>query len=476
MDKKGNRTENLRENSSMKNTDNSRTVNTRELITDTLLEIDKGKQHCHILIRNVLDKYQYLDENDRAFIKTVIQGTLEQRIRMDYCLDQISNTPVHKMKPWIRALMRMSAYQIMCMDKIPDRAVCNEAVKLAQKRKFQNLKGWVNAVLRNLARQKEEIAYPSRQKEPIQFLSIQYSMPEFLTKQLVEEYGMETAEGILQGMLKKRELYVRIQRNYLEEKSFADICMEWKQQGIEYKQSSLLKDAYSLKNTKNLGQLADFINGKYTVQNISSMLVCTVADIKKDMLVLDVCAAPGGKAIHAADLMSGTGHVLARDLTQYKVELIRENIERLKTDNITAEVFDATTKDLEMLEKADVVLADVPCSGIGVIGRKPDIKYNLSEDSLRSLEILQKQIIDSIWQYVKPEGVLIYSTCTIRREENEDMVSYIKNHYPFETESVETYLPIQLSPACGEDGNLKILPDGKMDGFFIARLRRKEAI
>ncbi|MGN0155838.1 MAG: 16S rRNA (cytosine(967)-C(5))-methyltransferase RsmB [Lachnospiraceae bacterium] len=447
-------------------------INTRELITDMLTEIYAKREYSHVLIKNILNKYNYLEESDKAFIKRVTEGTLERGIQIDYVLNAYSKVPVNKMKPFIRSLLRMSVYQILFMDKVPDSAACNEAVKLAGKRNFHNLKGFVNGVLRNVARQKDSILYPDLAADPLQAICIRYSMPKLLTSMMIQQYGVEKTKEIFAKLLEERNLCVRMKEQITKEEKEA-VLREWEAKNITFHVHPWLSYAYVIKGTERLLDLAGFQNGSYTVQDVSSMMVCEIAHIRKNDYVMDVCAAPGGKSLHACDKLNGTGIVDARDVTVYKTELILQNKERMHAENLHVKVWDATKKDETAIGKADVLLLDIPCSGIGVIGKKPDIKYRLTEESLESLAVLQKEIIDTVWEYVKPGGTLIYSTCTIRREENEDMVAYITQKYPFETESVKPYVPECLQDAEIKEGCLLLLPSDQSDGFFMARLKRK---
>ena len=447
-------------------------INTRELITDMLTEIYAKREYSHVLIKNILNKYNYLEESDKAFIKRVTEGTLERGIQIDYVLNAYSKVPVNKMKPFIRSLLRMSVYQILFMDKVPDSAACNEAVKLAGKRNFHNLKGFVNGVLRNVARQKDNISYPDLAADPLQAICIRYSMPKLLTSMMIQQYGVEKTKEIFAKLLEERNLCVRMKEQITKEEKEA-VLREWEEKNITFHVHPWLSYAYMIKGTERLSELAGFQNGSYTVQDVSSMMVCEIAQIRKNDYVMDVCAAPGGKSLHACDKLNDTGIVDARDVTAYKTELILQNKERMHADNLHVKVWDATKKDETAIGKADVLLLDIPCSGIGVIGKKPDIKYRLTEESLESLAVLQKEIIDTVWEYVKPGGTLIYSTCTIRREENEDMVAYITQKYPFETESVKPYVPECLQDAEIKEGCLLLLPSEQSDGFFMARLKRK---
>ena len=445
--------------------------NVRELVTDMVTEIVAGREKSHILIRNVLDKYNYLPAHDRSFIKKVTEGTMERLLTIDYVLNQFSKVPVNKMKPFIRSLMRMSVYQILYLDKVPDSAACNEAVKLAQKRGFGPLKGFVNGVLRNVSRNKVQIIFPDREKDLVRYLSVIYSIPVFIVELLLSQYGEADAEAILKGYLLERPVCVRVSER-LSEKENGQILHNWMTLGMEMKQHPWISYAYELHQAGNLKEDENFNAGLYTVQDISSMLVGEIAGIRKDDYIVDVCSAPGGKALHACDKLAGTGCVDARDVSDYKLSLIIENKERLHADNLSVKVWDARIKDESIEDKADVVLLDIPCSGLGVIGRKPDIKYRLDEASFAELSSLQKEIVDAVAGYVKPGGTLIYSTCTLRKEENEQMISYIAEKYGFTSDSLNPYIPEELHNADTEKGYLTLLPTDKSDGFFMARLIR----
>ena len=445
--------------------------NIRELVTDMVTEITAGREKSHILIRNVLDKYSYLPGHDRSFIKKVTEGTLERLVTIDYVLNSFSKVPVNKMKPFIRSLMRMSVYQILYLDKVPDSAACNEAVKLAQKRGFGPLKGFVNGILRNVARNKDAIDFPDKKKDFVKYLSVSYSVPEYIARLLLSQYGEKATEAILKGYLVERPVCVRVSQNISAiEKD--KVLQNWSALGIEAKKHPWLDYAYELYQAGNMKDDENFIAGLYTVQDVSSMLVGEIAGICKDDYILDVCSAPGGKALHACDKLAGTGCVDARDVSEYKTGLILENKERMHADNLNVKVWDARIKDEEAEGKADVVLLDIPCSGLGVIGRKPDIKYRLDETSFTELDDLQKEITDAVVGYVKKGGTLIYSTCTLRKEENEQMVSYITENYGFTTESLNPYLPEALHNTDTEKGYLTLLPTDKSDGFFMARLKK----
>ncbi len=448
--------------------------NTREIALEMLMEITAQKQYSHKVIGQVLDKYNYMSGQDKAFMKRLTEGTVERLIQMDYVLNAYSTVPVNKMKPLIRNLLRMSVYQLLYMESIPDSAVCNEAVKLATKRKFHNLKGFVNGVLRNIARNKETIVYPDAKKEPVKALSVRYSVPEWLVQMWMDEYGYDTCETMLKALLEIHPVTIRVdERLTVEERKL--VVERLKEQAKEVEAHCYLPYAYRVSGVEGFANVEDFVQGKFTIQDVSSMLAVEAAGIQKGDFVLDVCAAPGGKSLHAAAKTGKNGSVEARDVTDIKEELIRQNIERLHADNVSTKVWDATVLDESMLEKADVVLADVPCSGLGILGKKRDIKYRVSPESLTEVSKLQKEIVDTVTNYVKPGGVLLYSTCTIHKEENENMVSYITKNYPFEPESLDAYLPKELHGETTKQGYLQFLPGQQdSDGFFIARFRKAE--
>ncbi len=430
-------------------------TNTREVILDSLMEILEKGQYSHLVMQGVLGKYGYLEKQERSFIKRVCEGTIEQKIRIDYVLDQFSKTKVKKMKPLIRTLLRMGTYQILFMDGVPDAAVCNESVKLATKRGFGPLKGFVNGVLRNIARNKDAIVYPDRVKDETEYLSVMYSMPREIISLWQEQYGDDKTEEMLGALLEKRPLTIRISE-LLPEEEREVLIGEISAEGIEVVRTEL-PYVFALSGVDRVSMIPGYEEGKFVVQDIGSAMVVELAGIREGDFVLDVCAAPGGKATHAAAKAGTAGHVIARDLTEYKVSLIEENIERLALSNVDAQVWDATCPDESMQETADVVIADLPCSGLGVIGRKSDIKYRVSRESLSEVAQLQRQILSVVHRYVKPGGILLYSTCTVNRMENEENKEWFLENFPFEEEQERLMLP-------GKDNS---------DGFYMVRLRRR---
>lgn len=430
-------------------------VNVRELILDVLLEITKNGEYSHIAIKNTLDKYQYLEKQERSFLTRVCEGTLENMILIDYVINQFSKVKVNKMKPVIRCILRSSVYELKFMDSVPVSATCNEAVKLAQKKGFHNLKGFVNGVLRNISRNLEQISMPDEEKEPEKWLSVKYSMPEWLIEKWQKQYDKTQLEEMFQAFLEKSATSIRVNT---EKTTKEELRKELEAEQITVMENEEVPNALYIDGYDFLSGITAFQEGKFYVQDVSSMLVSLWAEPKEGAQVIDVCAAPGGKSIHMAELLHGTGMVEARDLTEYKVSLIEENIERCGLTNIRAKQADARVLEEDSVGKADIVIADLPCSGLGVIGKKPDIKYKMSEAKCAELAALQREILHTVQNYVKSGGVFMYSTCTINPQENEENVQwFLKEHADFELERQQQILPKK----------------GKHDGFFLARMVRK---
>lgn len=407
--------------------------NEREIIYESLIEIVENGSFSHVVEKNVLDKYDYLESVEKAFIKRVIEGTIENQLIIDDVINDYSKVKCNKLKPAIRTILRMSIYQILFMDKVPDSAACNEAVKIATRHGFKSLSGFVNGVLRNIARNKTSIKIDTNN-----------AFPEWIVDHFESNYGKDISEKILKSMQEESLVTIRV-RDELSD------------------YGGLLKvkdfdDAYYVSKGKSIYDIDGYESGKFIVQDLSAQRVMKFSGIKENDMVLDLCASPGGKAIHAADL---GGIVRARDLTDDKILRIDENIERCNMSNkkvdITTEAFDAAVFDESSVGRYDVVIADLPCSGLGVMGRKADIRFKTKKEDLNALVSIQRDILTNAWQYLKQGGKLIYSTCTINKDENENQVKWMIEKFPLELISEKQYFP-------GIDEG---------DGFYIAQLIRK---
>jgi 16S rRNA (cytosine967-C5)-methyltransferase len=434
--------------------------NTRELVLETLLSVEKGESYSHKALSALLDKYQYLSKQERSFITRVTLGTLERRIELDYIIDWFSKVKVKKMKPVIRCILRMGVYQLKYMDSVPDSAVCNEAVKLAGKKGFVSLKGFVNGVLRSISRNLPEVSYPSEEEKPIEAVSIRCSIPQWILRQWREDYGWEKTKSMAESFLNQERTTIRVNTMMTDREKLID---DLKKQGIQaeklvFRDYPDFKQGLYIWEYDYLLKIKEFAQGQFYVQDVSSMLPVWFLNPKEGDFVVDVCAAPGGKSIHAAQLMQGLGVVEARDLTDYKVGLIEENIARARLKNVKAVKWDALILDESLVGKADGVIADLPCSGLGVLKKKPDIRYRMTREQQEELSRLQRQILSNACQYVKPGGTLLYSTCTVNKIENEDNTAwFLQNHREFSLAKERQIFP---GESCG-------------DGFYLAKMIRR---
>lgn len=446
-------------------------LNLREMALEILLEAEKNGAYPNVLLKQTLDKYLYMEKQERAFLTRLVEGTVERKLTLEYCINSVSKTPVNKMKPVIRCIMRMAAYQLFYMDSVPDSAVCNEAVKLAQKKGFHTLKGFVNGVLRNLSRQKDSIPMPDAAKEPVKALSVQFSVPEWLVEKIVKDYRMEPAEKMFASLYENvGATTIRVNNSKISTEECAKLL---EKEGVRVEKAPYVENALEISGYDSLQFLESFQQGYFQVQDVSSMLVGLAANPKPGQKVIDVCAAPGGKSVHVADLLKGTGHVEARDLTDYKVSLIEENIERCGFSNITAKRADATVMDESARETADIVIADLPCSGLGVLKKKSDIKYRMTQSQIEELAELQREILKNAVTYVKSGGTLIYSTCTVAKEENDLQVDWILENLPLQLVTLKGCVSEELLKYNDREGTLQLLPGReKTDGFFLAKFQK----
>lgn len=441
----------------------TKSIDGREIVLDILIDVLEHNGYSHVVLRQALNKYQYLEKPERALISRVTEGTLEYLIQIDYILNEYSKVSVHKMKPLIRNLMRMSVYQILYMDRIPDSAVCNEAVKLAQKRGFQGLKGFVNGVLRAIARGKDTLHFPDD--------SIRFSVPKWLYEMWQEQLDQDTLHRMLEAFLQDKRLTVRCN---LYRASREEIIKSLQSQGVTVAETAYIPEMLELTGIDYLERLDAFTEGLIQVQDVSSALVGKAACPRPGDYVLDVCGAPGGKSLHIADLLQGTGHVEVRDLTDHKIQLIQENIDRTGYLNIKARVWDALILDESLAGKADIVIADLPCSGLGVLSKKPDIKQKMTPELLKELSALQRRMLGVVQQYVKPGGTLIYSTCTINKQENEENAAWFLQEFAFQPVDLQDRLGEKLKKESGRSGCIQLLPGtDPCDGFFLAAFQKE---
>ena len=435
----------------------TKTADERELVLGILIEVTRDQVMSHVALRGVLEKYQYLDKRERAFITRLSEGTIERMLELDYIIDRFSSVKKGKMKPVIRNILRMAVYQIKYMDSVPDSAACNEAVRLAVKKGFGPLRGFVNGVLRRIAREKENLPLPDP-SERTAYLSVRYSVPAWIVEQWRQEYGEERTEDILNALYRERPTCIWCGKKGPEREA---LIKEMEEAGITVRPHPEGQGVLCISGYDYLGTVPGFREGAFLVQDISSARAVEAGDIRKGDHVLDICGAPGGKALHAAWLLEGTGSVETRDVSPAKMALIQENIDRMGIPGIRAVCQDATVFDEASVETADVLLADLPCSGLGVLAKKTDLKYRMNPGQEEELVQLQRKILSTVKDYVKPGGTLLYSTCTVHRAENEENADWFRKEFPeFSLEWQE-----QIFPSASRE----------TDGFYLAKFKKRQA-
>ncbi len=434
----------------------------REIAVFVLMDILGEGAYNNIILRKALNSHKELNGVQKAFITELVNGTLRNLINIDYIIDIFSKTPVKKMKPFILCNLRVGIYQIMYMDRVPVSAACNEAVKLAKKRGFHSLSGFVNGVLRSAARNRDNIEYP---KDRTKYLSLKYSYPSWIIEYWLKEMDYDTIEKICISNNSPPHVSICVNTLKTDKNSLADML---KAEGMEIESNTLTDSSLYLYRTNNIAESKAYQKGLFHIMDESSLLSVKALAPKKGSTVLDLCAAPGGKSFAIAEAMENTGLVISRDIYEHKVRLIEEGAARLGLDCIRPEMRDALIPDTDT--KADYVVVDAPCSGLGLVRKKPDIKYSKKPEDIDELVSIQRKILTAAEKSVAPDGILLYSTCTISHRENIDNVMWFCDNFDFEPDKIENITGYDTA----KEGHIQILPcDNDTDGFFIARLRRK---
>ncbi len=429
----------------------------REIAADILCEVDGGAL-SHEAFSGAVDRAALLT-SDRAFVKKLVSGVLEHRDGIDAVIDRYSKKPVSALKPLVRNTLRIGVYQLMYLTDIPQSAVCNEAVAIIARRRMTGLKGYVNAILRSCCRDGVSAAKSA------------CDVPDYIRDILMRRTG----ENGLQRVLKSFDGDAELTCRFLTSRAAPDEIKELLgTQGITAERSPLAEYGYILSGVPIPGEVEAFKRGLIQYQGISSVFAVQLLDPAPGSIVLDICAAPGGKSIALADMVGENGIVVARDLTERKVRRIEENAARCFMPQIRAEVRDAREFLPEDEEKFDCVLADLPCSGLGTIGHKQEIRYRIIPDKVRDLAALQKDILKNAVRYLKKGGRMLYSTCTITFEENEDNFRYIRDELGLAPVSIEHFFPAWREGA--SDGYVQLLPgtDPVSDGFFCALFEKRD--
>ena len=441
-------------------------LNARRLALDVLTDVREKGAYASLALGERL-RAAHLSPEDRRLATGLVYGTLENQLQIDYALDRLMDHPTRE--PVQRDILRMGAYQILFLDRVPDSAAVDEAVKLTRAMGMEAACGFINAVLRNLSRGKDEIAWPDREADPVAYLSVMGSMPRWLVEKLVAAYGPEEAGRVILYREEEHPVCVRPNFTRLSDAEFEALLQEkgWRAE------RGLAPHAWLIYGAGDLAADADYRAGRFSIQGQSSMLAAEALEVRPGMKVLDACAAPGGKSAYLCEQMQLTGRVYAWELHEKRAQLLEGVRRRLGLDNLRISVRDALDFRPDLEGALDGVLLDAPCAGLGVLSQKPDIKLRLKEEDIPAIVDTQGRLIDTVCRYVRPGGALVYSTCSLLPEENADRVrAFLQAHPNFTLEPLPTSFPEELrarQTPCG----LQLLGcrDG-VEGFFIARMRR----
>lgn len=450
--------------------------NTARAVSLDMLDAILGKgAYNNIIISQELNKYTDLEQREKAFATELTNGVLRNLTFLDYIIAQYSKTPIQKMKPLILNVLRQAVYQIIIINTA-DYAVCSEAVELVRMRGLKGLTGFVNGVLRSVVRGKDHLNLPSEQEAPSEYLSVVYSHPKWLINKWLKSYDYD----FVKELCKKNNTApkVSLRTNTLKLTSDA-LQAKLAESGAVLTTSPLDSEAIILRSGAALKELPSFRQGQFHVQDVASQLAVRVLDPRPGSVVVDLCAAPGGKSFTAAYLMENEGCIYARDVYTHKISLIEDGAKRLGIDIIQTEKRRAQMMDESLIGQADYVLVDAPCSGFGLLRKKPDIKINRTKKDIVQLQEIQRDILDVAEKYVRPGGVLVYSTCTLIPEENQENVQWFLDNYSFRQRDLaqdiaEGILSKRLRHDI-KDGCLTLFPHiHDTDGFFISKFIKQD--
>ncbi len=437
--------------------------NARQAAFEALLKIHREGAYSNLVVDAALKENDHFDERDKAFFSNLVYGTLDRLILIDYNLSLYLTQPVSKLKPELHTILRLGAYQILFLDRVPSSAAVNESVKLAKVNKSAFAASLVNAVLRRVA--DNGLKLPEGAENDPAYLAVKYSCPKWLISMWIDAYGFDNAVALAEKALEAAPVIVKV--NTLKT-TVDDLIWKLAEEGVIAQRSAKFPDSLILENTGAVEDLLSYQAGLFHAQDFASQICCLAVDAKPGETVFDLCSAPGGKTFTIAQAMQNTGCVRAFDIYQSRVDLIKSGAKRLGLDNVYTYLSDATIFN-ENYGLADKVLCDVPCSGLGIIRRKPEIRFKKSAE-IDNLPQIQYNILCNATRYLKDGGRLVYSTCTLNPKENDEVCNRFLEEHP-DFESVE-FLP-ELRRYSDEDKYLSLMPHiHRTDGFFVAVFRK----
>jgi 16S rRNA (cytosine967-C5)-methyltransferase len=426
----------------------------RNIALKSLYEINTKQAYSNI----VLDKYinenrEKLSKLDINFISELVYGVVTWKLTLEYIIQKYSKIKLKKMSDWVKNILYLGSYQILFLDKVPKSAAVNESVNLCKKYNFKSV-GLVNAILRKI--EKSDYEEINTITNSITRISLKYSMPEWIVKKFCDEYGNEEAANICQNLNLRPNISVRLNR--LKDK-------------IELGEKGILEDFRVITGTKNITKTKEYIEGNITIQDEAAGLSSFILAPKEGEMVLDACSAPGGKTTYLAELMCNQGNIVAWDIYEERLKQVKQNAKRLGINIIQTEVHDATKLKEDYVERFDKILLDVPCLGLGVIRRKPDIKWNRQENNIKEISDIQFNILKTCSKYLKKNGTLVYSTCSMLKEENDAIIEKFIKDENFEIVDIDKQIPKEFSKIT-TNNMVQFLPSQKHDGFFITMLKK----
>ena len=420
------------------------------------LALDKALENCG------------LTSADRRLVSRLVYDTLDRLIYLDYALSQVMAREDTDIK--LRNILRIGACQILLEDRIPESAATNTCVQLCAETGMEGLKGVCNGILRNLVRKKAELVFPDPDKDPDKADSIRYSLPEWLWIRLKEHYGRDEAVKLVSCRTGSESWTVRPNLTRLSDEEFEKLLAK----KVWEKEKTDLPHAWKIRGAMNIARDSDFLGGLFSIMTGGSMMACLAMNVQRGKQVLDCCAAPGGKTCYLAELMADTGRVQAWDIHESRVALIEAQARRLGLENVRPMVRDALKKREDLYGTMDAVLLDAPCTGLGMMAEKPDIKMRVTEESLQELTAIQRNLLDTVCEYVKPGGTLVYSTCSVLPEENEMQAeAFLHRHPEFEACDLPDTIPDKYRQYRKTGLQLLEYRDG-VEGFYLCRMVRKE--
>ena len=438
-------------------------MNCRKLAVKILNRVLNEGAYSNIILSKELNEVE-LNDKDKALLTEIVYGVLRRKRTLDVIIANFVKD-IKLMDKNILNILRVAIYQMNFLDKIPTYAACNEAVEEA-KEISENDSKLVNGILRSFTKNPDDINVPGNK---IDEYAYKFSFEPWMIRLLIKQYGENVAKKIMSGLNTIPKVSIRV--NELNS-DYDEVYEKLEEMEYEISKGVICPEAINIKGGKSIENNPLFKEGKITVQDESAMLVAPLLDLKEGMTVVDLCSAPGGKTTHIAEILGNTGKVLAFDLHESKLGLIKENCERLGITNVTTFAQDATKLNAELVASTDRVLIDVPCSGLGIIRKKPEIKWNKKRNDLREIIPVQREIMNNAWQYLKQGGVMIYSTCTLNKEENEENIEWFLNNHE-DREVKRIFVGKQDNLVYSREGLLTVMPNENMDGFFIAKLEKR---